>query len=164
MPQLTERDAEKLSPEQAAALVRVLDLQASWDGLLVDRQQKSGLSDLQARQKANDAYQAALRDYGARYPKAVIPEPTHATPDRLGIWCRVLRVVFQRAEGGTPAEVMGKVYRLADRIAERMSQEPVTRTPAHDQAAAARELDAVIAWCEALVPAPLLRLKRDDAA
>jgi hypothetical protein len=31
MPQFTERDAEKLPPEQATALVRVLDLQAKWD-------------------------------------------------------------------------------------------------------------------------------------
>ena len=112
MPHFTERDAERLSPEQAAALVRVLDLQAGWDGLLVDRGQKTGLSDLHARQKANDAYQAALREYGAKYRDAV-PEPTHAVPDRLAVWCRVLRVVFRRAEGGSPQT--GPVYyELAD--------------------------------------------------
>jgi hypothetical protein len=164
MPQLTERDAEKLSPEQATALVHVIDLQAKWDGLLVDRQQKSSLPDLHARQKANDAYQAALRDYGAKYHKAAVPEPTHAMPDRLGVWCRVLRGVFGKAEIGSPVEVMAKVYRLADRIAERLSKEPVMRTPASDLAGAVRGLDVVIAWCDALVPAPLLKLKKDEAA
>ena len=152
MPQLTERDADRLSPEQATALVRVIDLQARWDGLLADRDPKGGVAGLHARQKANDAYQAALRDYGAKYHKAVVPEPTTAVPERLVVWYRVLRVVFGKAEGGSPAEVMGKVYRLADRIAARLGQEPVARGTAADLAGAMRELDAVIAWCEAVAP------------
>ena len=121
MAQFTERDAEKLSPEQATALVQVLDLQARWDALLVDRQPQRGLSDLLARQKANDAYQAALRDYGSKYRTTTIPEPTHAMPDRLVNWCRVLRLVFGKAKNGPTARVMGKVYRLADRIATRVT-------------------------------------------
>jgi hypothetical protein len=162
MPQLTERDAEKLSPEQATALVRVIDLQAKWDGLLADKGEKT--SDLHARQKANDAYQAALRDYSKKYRNARIPEPTHGVPDRLAVWCRTLRVVFGKAGSGNPAEVMGKVYRLADRIAERMSKEKVARTPADDLAGAVRELDAVIAWLVALVPPTSPKLRRDEAA
>lgn len=162
MPQLTERDAEKLSPEQATALVQVLELQAKWDGLLAGKGEMT--SDLHARQKANDVHRAALRDYAAKYPNAGIPEPTHAVPDRLAVWCRTLRVVFGRAASGKPVGVMGKVYRLADRIAARMEKEPVARTPAPDQAAAVRELDVVIAWCDALTPAPLLKLKKDEAA
>jgi hypothetical protein len=150
MPQFTERDAQKLSPEQATALVRVIDLQAKWDGLLVDKGEKT--SDLHARQKANDAYQAALREYSKKYRNASIPEPTHGVPDRLAVWCRTLRVVFGRAENGSPTEVLGKVYRLADRIAARISKEPVERAPASDLSGALRELDAVITWCEALVP------------
>jgi hypothetical protein len=161
---LTERDAEKLSPEQATALVRVLELQAKWDGLLTDKSPKTTMPELHVRQKANDAYQAAMRDYAAKYPKAVIPEPTHAMPERVAAWCRTLRVVFARAEGGSPTEVMGKVYRLADRTAGRMGKEPVARTPATELAGAVRELDAVIAWCEALIPTPLLKLKKDVAA
>jgi hypothetical protein len=162
MHQLTERDAEKLSPGQATALVRVIDLQAKWDGLLVEKGQKTG--DLHARQKAHDAYQAALREYAARYPNAGVPEPTQAVPDRLCVWCRVLRIVFHKAEGGSPTEVTGKVYRLADRIAERMNKEPVARTPVTDLAGAGRELDLVIAWCEALTPTPLLEPKKAEAA
>jgi hypothetical protein len=165
MAQLTERDAEKLPPEQATALVRVIDLRATWDGLLADKHEKTGMSDLHARQKANDAYQAALREYAARFRTAAVPEPTHAVPDRLAAWCRTLRVVFARAESGSAVAVLGKVYRLADRIAERLSREQVARTPAPDLTGAVRELDAVIAWCEALAPpTPLLRRTKDEAA
>lgn len=154
MPQFTERDAERLSPEQAAALVRVLDLQARWDGLLAEKGRTT--SDLHARQRASDAYRAALREYGARYRNAGIPEPTHAMPDRLAAWCRTLRVVFGKAEGGSPAEVMRRVYRVADRIALRLGKESVGHGPAEDVPAALRELDAVIAWCEAFAtPAPV---------
>jgi hypothetical protein len=47
----------------------------------------------------------------------------------------------------------------------RLSKEPVARTPATDSAGAVKELDAIIAWCEALVlPTPLLKLKKDEAA
>ena len=54
-----------------------------------------------------------------------VPEPSHAMPDRLAVWCRALRVVFGKAEGGPVARVMGKVYRLADAIAARVGAEPV---------------------------------------
>ena len=89
MPQLTERDAEKLSPDQATALVRVLDLQARWDGLLVDKGQQTGPPDLHARQKANDAYQAALRDYAAKYRDAASPSRRRPCPTgwRCGAGC-----------------------------------------------------------------------------
>ena len=154
MSQLTERDAEKLSSEQATALARVIELQAMWDGLLADG------NSLQARQKANDAYQVALRDYRAKYPRAVVPEPTQAVPERLVVWYRVLRAVFAKAASGNPAAAMGKAYRLADRLAARMSKDPVGRAPTSDSAGALRELDIVIAWCEALVP----KLKKAEAA
>jgi hypothetical protein len=165
MPQLTEHDAAKLSPEQATSLVHILELQAKWDGLLADKSPKTTMSELQARQKANDAHQAALRDYMAKYPNAGIPEPTHGLPERMAAWCRALRAVFRKAKGGYPVEVLGKVYRRADRIAARLAKEPVGRIPASDLADAVRELEVVIAWCDALVPpVPLLKLKKDEAA
>jgi hypothetical protein len=83
----------------------------------------------------------------------------------LAVWYRVLRIVFGKAESGSPVEVMSKAYRLADRVAARVSKEAVTRTLVNDLAPAVRELDAVIAWCDALVPpAPLLNLKKEEAA
>ena len=81
-----------------------------------------------------------------------VREPTQAMPDRLASWCRVLRVVFGKAEGESPAQVMGKVYRLADRIAARVAAEPVARGSAGDLPSAVQELGVVIAWCDGLVP------------
>jgi hypothetical protein len=69
--------------------------------LLVDKKQKSSLPDLHARQKASDAYQAALRDYSSKYRDAAVPEATQAVPDRLAVWCRVLRVVFGKERAAT---------------------------------------------------------------
>jgi hypothetical protein len=57
---------------------------------------------------------------------------------------------------------MGKVYRLADRVAERVSKEKVARAAANDLAGAVRELDAVVAWCDALVPPR--KMRQDEAA
>ena len=47
--------------------------------------------------------------------------------------------------------MLAKVYRVADRVAERMGKEPVECGDAQDMAGAVTELDAVIAWCERLV-------------
>jgi hypothetical protein len=146
MPQLTEDAAERFSPEQATALVRVLELQAGWDGLLVARE--DGLAGLQARQKAHDAFQASLREYTSRYPSASVPEPTLGRSVQLALWCRALRAVFRRATVGGVELVMAKVYRLADRIAAREKREPVGRwSQPVGMAGAIDQLDAVIAWC-----------------
>jgi hypothetical protein len=147
MTPMTEAAAEKLAPDQATAVVRVLDLQAGWDALLADK--TAELAGLHARQKAHDAYQLALREYAGAYRGAPIPEPAHGIPDRLAAWCRVLRAVFGQATGGAPVRVVEKVYRLADRIAARLKAEPVAREPLGSMADAVRALDAVIAWCDA---------------
>jgi hypothetical protein len=118
---------------------------------------------LPARQIANLSSRASLRVFGVMYPGAIVPEPTQAAPERLVLWCRVLRVVFAKSQSGDPVEVMDKAYRLADRVAERMSKEPVARTPADDLAGAVRGLDAIIAWCEALVPPTPLKPWKDAA-
>src|SRR6478672_11634769 len=103
MPQLTESAAERLTPAQATALVRVLDLQARWEAHRDDpAKSASSTADLHERQKAHNVFQAALRDYCSRYGDAAIPEPTQNMPKRLAIWCRVLRGIFRRAEGGCP--------------------------------------------------------------
>jgi hypothetical protein len=117
MSQLTQRDAEQLPPAQATALVRVLELQALWSGLVAD--QVNDTPSLQARQRAHDESRAGLRQYAADCRNAPIPEPTQSVPDRLAVWCRALRAVFQRAEGGCPTQVLAMVYQVADRTAVR---------------------------------------------
>jgi hypothetical protein len=151
MPQLNERAAEALTSEQATAVVRLLDLQARWENHRDDPAKSAATTaDLQARQKAFDAFWSARREHAAKHRTAPLPEPTQNVPDRLAVWCRTLRVVFRRAESGSPAQVMIKVYRLADRVAARAGKEVIGRGPAGDLAAGVRELDAVIAWCDGL--------------
>ena len=161
MPQLSEAAAEKLSPEQATALARVLDLQARWENHRDDpAKSATSIADLQARQKAFEAFRAALREYAAAFGDDRLPEPTQNVPDRLAVWCRALRAVLVRAGGTGPALILGKVYRLADRIAARTGLPPVERVPAEDRAGAIDQLAAVIAWCDrAAAPAP-----KEDAA
>jgi len=169
MPPLTESAAEKLTPVQATAMVRVLELQANWEALLKDKVQKDNQAGLRDRQKAHDAFQVAWSEYVAKYRTSQLPEPTHNVPDRLAVWCHTLRVVFQRAERGDPFHLMVKVYRLADRIAMKLGKEPVGRKPVVDLAAAVRELEVVIAWCDELVKllrptASLLKATRGEVA
>jgi hypothetical protein len=169
MPQLTHGNAEKLSPEQAAGLIRVLELQARWENHRDDpARSAASIPDLHDRQKAFNAFQVAWNGYSAKYRPAWLPEPTQNMPDRLAIWCRTLRAVFQRVEAGCSTQVMAKVYRLVDRIAVRVGKEPVERGAAEDVAGAVRELDAVIAWCESLMPfahqGRLLKDRIDEAA
>lgn len=166
MSQLNERAAEALTPEQATAVVRLLDLQARWENHRDDPAKSAALTaDLQARQRAFDAFWSARRAYVAEHRAAPLPEPTQNVPDRLAVWCRTLRAVFRRAEDGSPAQVMLKVYRLVDRVAARAGREGVERVPAGDLAAAVRGLDAVIAWCDELAPSgDSLRTRKGDAA
>ena len=88
----------------------------------------------------------------AKYQNARLPEPTQKMPDRLALWCRALRAVFQRAERGIPSEILVKVYRLVDQMAARLGKEPVAKGTVDDLAGAVRELDVVIAWCNGITP------------
>lgn len=155
MPQLNERAAEALTPEQATAVVRLLDLQARWENHRDDPDKSAAsTADLMARQKAFDAFWLARREYAVKHRTVPLPEPTQNVPDRLANWCRTLRAVFRRAECGSAAQVMIKVYRLADRVAVRAGKEVLGRVPAGDLATAVGGLDTVIAWCGELTTQP----------
>ncbi|WP_143393528.1 hypothetical protein [Fimbriiglobus ruber] len=148
---MTENVAEALSPEQATNLVKILDLQARWENLCASPEQRPDLrTDLRARQKAHDQFQDAWDHYSKKYRTKLFPETTQSVPDRLAVWCKLLRAVFRRATVGDPTHVMAKVYQMADRIADKNEAEPVPRGATEDLAAAVRELDEVIAWCAAL--------------
>jgi hypothetical protein len=149
MAQLTQADAERLSPEQATELIRVLDLQARWENHRDDpTKSAASVTDLNVRQKAFDAFQTVLNRYASKYRLVRLPEPTQNMPPRLAIWCRAIRAVFQRAEGAHPSELMAKVYRWAARTAVRVGKEPVGQGTGEDLAGAVRDLDRVIEWCE----------------
>ena len=163
MAQMSEQAAEKLDPEQAAELVRVIDLQAQWENTRAEPARPDGgysTPDLNGRQRTYEAFRSRLAAYTARYKAAEVPETTLNTPQRVGVWCRAVRAVFRRAghEAGTdcPTHAVEKAYRLADRIAARLKVEPVGRgSPPDGIGAAVGVLDAVILWCDGLVAPPV---------
>ena len=166
MSQLTEAKAQNLSSDQATALVRVLELQAGWENHRDDPAKSAASTiDLSARRKAYDGFQTASSGYAAKYGNVRLPEPTQTMPDRLAIWCRILRAVCRHPECVCPVQLIAKVYRLTDRAATRMGKEPVRRGVLEDMAGMLRELDAVIDWCEAMgLPPYLGRTRNGDAA
>jgi hypothetical protein len=144
-------------PESVTELFRILDLQAAGENHHDDpAKSAASVSDLHARTKAFDAFQVMWRRlrFAAKQPHLQLPTPAPNMPDRLSVWSRILRVLFQRAEGGYPVQVMAKVFRIADRIAAKMGEKPVVRTPAENLADAVRELDVVIAWCDRFAKPP----------
>jgi hypothetical protein len=145
--QITETAAGRLTPARAAELARVLDLQSRWENLRADGTPST--AQLQALQAAFEAYRARMAAYAGDRGEPV-PELSPAQPSRLGAWCRTVRAVLTRAEGGVyPAHVVEKAQRVADRIAARVKAAPVAREAPADLAGAIRQLDAVIAWCDA---------------
>jgi hypothetical protein len=150
MSQLSEAEAERLTSEQALGLVHVLELQARWKNHCEDPSLSAASpNDLKDRRNVFDAFQTARNAYTTKYRQARLPEPTQTAPERLAIWCRVLRALFRRSEYGYPGQLMTKVYKVAAKTAAKREKEPMRREPTEDLAGAIRELDAVIAWCEA---------------
>jgi hypothetical protein len=152
--QLTAQLALGLAPEQAAELARVMDLQACWENLRDDPDASHANGPgLRERQRRYDAFRSALTTYTARHKSASLPELTLNAPERLGGWCRAVRIVCERAgaEAEAPVHVVGKAYRLADRIASRLKVAPAAREEKVEGVyAAIRALDAIIAWCDGL--------------
>ncbi|VTU02843.1 unnamed protein product [Gemmataceae bacterium] len=156
MSQLSETVAEKLEPAAAAELARVLDLQARWENMRGTPSGAPGFStpDLHGRQKAYDAFRTRLAAYTAKYTAPHLPEVTLNTPERVGMWCRAARAVLRRAGAEPveyPAHLISKAHRLADKVAVRLGKPPADREAgAATLAAAVRNLDAVVEWCDQL--------------
>ena len=160
MSQLTESTAEALPTSQAAGLARVIDLQARWENLRDSAGKPPSdytAPDLHGRQKAYEAFRAARADYTSKFRPIEVPETSLNTAERVAAWSRSVRAVFRRAEGGEcPAAAVEKAYRLADKIASRLKQQPVERGPLATMADAVAALDEVVQWCDAqAAPAPI---------
>lgn len=156
MAQLTEAAAEALDPAQAVELARVIELQARWECMLADAASVRidySTPELQARQKAYEAFRVKWAEYTARYGTGRVPETAMKTPERIGAWCRAVRAVLLRAGAGAgcPSAAVEKAYRVAGRAAVRGEVGPVGREPPPaDVAGAIRQLGAIIAWCDEL--------------
>jgi hypothetical protein len=155
MPEDAYTPAAPLDPSQAAELSLLVDLEARWENL---RKVNPGysLQDLQARQKAYDAFHAKLVAYNRRYTPPHVPELLLNTPLRLALWCRKMRDLYRQVEqlpqGHGPVHLVEKAYRCADHIAIRLHTDPVSRPAAlpgtsHDTAGT---LEALAKWCDSL--------------
>jgi hypothetical protein len=153
---MTESAAERLDPVRATELARVLDFQSQWENMRADGTEST--AQLQALQRAFEAYRVRFAEYRARYRSEQTPDLSPSGPNRLIAWCRTVRAVFRRAaaDGDCPGHVVTKALRMADRIAERAKVNPVGReSPPTDIEGAIRQLGAVIVWCEKLVRPPV---------
>jgi hypothetical protein len=151
---LTPHTAAELSPEQAADLARVLDLQAGWENHRHDAVAGDAHGPgLRERQRRYEAYRAALAGYAARHRPIDLPELNLSTPERVAGWCRAVRAVCRRAgpAADAPSQVAVKAHRLAGRIAARLGVDPASRD-GHPEGmdGVIAGLDAIVAWCDGL--------------
>ncbi len=156
--EMSEAPAENLGPRQAAELAVLVELEACWENLRTSPPRpdvEPTVGDLQARQKAYEAFRAKLARYNKRYAPAHVPELLLNTPARLGLWCRAMRRLLLQVERDPqycPVHLLEKAHRLADRVAHNTHRTPVNwATPPATTQAAVLALEAVECWCEDLV-------------
>jgi hypothetical protein len=159
MPEIPNAPVGPLDPGQAAELSLLVDVEARWENL---RKVNPGysLQDLQARQKAYDAFHAKLVAYNRRYTPTHVPELLLNTPLRLALWCRKMHDLYRQVEhvpqGHCPVHLLEKAHRCADHLGLRLHTDLVSRDAAlpgtiHDTAEA---LEALARWCDALLGVP----------
>ena len=161
------RDIPDGSPglAQATDLALLVELEARWENLraapATSPDGKPTTQELQAKQRAYDAFRAKLAAYNKRYTPAHVPELLVNTPVRLRQWCRAMRnlllLIEADPQGHNPVHLLEKAYRLADRVARNMGAAPVNRSaPPAAIRAAVVELEALDGWCAGLAaPASL---------
>jgi hypothetical protein len=132
----------------------VLDLQAGWENHRHDTAAGDAHGPgLRERHRRYDAFRAALAGYAARHRAVDLPELNLSTPERVATWCRAVQAVCRRAgpDAEAPAQMAGKAYRLADRIAARLGVDPAVRDGhAEGMGGVIAGLEAVVAWCDGL--------------
>jgi hypothetical protein len=157
MPEMTDPPEPTLDPAQAAELALLIEMEARWENLRVPRsrtaREPSTTNDLQAKQKAYDAFRGGMRAYNVRHAPAHVPELLLNTPARLGKWCRWVRKVYGLAGRDSrlpcPAHLLEKAYRSADKLAGKAGREPAVRpAPPDTMQAVLGELEALAVWCD----------------
>jgi hypothetical protein len=173
MLKMEEVSTAKLDATQTAELALLVDLEARWENLrkrpLRDAEKGSGLSELQGRQKAYDAFHSKLVAYNKRFTPTHVPELLLNNSSRLKAWCGRMRDLFllldQDPRGHCPIHLLEKAYRWADQVGGRMNKGPFSRSaaPTTIQAALA-ELTALMTWCDELLRVSGQPVTLDDAA
>jgi hypothetical protein len=160
---MSDVTAVDLGSAQAAELAQLVELEARWENLRAPTTPapdvKPTTLELQAKQKAYDAFRAKLAAYNKRYAPAHVPELLINTPVRLGLWCRSMRDLLRRVEhepqGYCPVHLLEKAYRLADRVAAKTGAVPLHRSALPETiGAAVLELEALDRWCADMLRLP----------
>src|SRR5205807_3790617 len=98
MSEMSRAASGSLDPVQAVELALLVDLEARWENLRKPSLRAPAVEpvtqDLQAMQKAYEAFRSKLAAYNKRYTPAHVPELLLNTPTRLGAWCRTMRDLF----------------------------------------------------------------------
>src|ERR1043165_7284584 len=147
-------------PGQATDLAHLVDLEARWENLRIYQPIPPGttptLKELHQRQKAHEAFFAKMSAYNKRYRPVHVPEQLLNNAARLGAWCRSIRDLYLQTQNDIPApcplHVLEKAYRWADRVANRMKKEWLTRPAPSTVPAAIQALDDLAVWCDGLAP------------
>ena len=157
MPATLETLVQSPSSAQTTELSLLVDLEARWENLRVYQPitpgRASTLKELHQKQKAYEAFFAKLVAYNKGYKPQHVPELLLNNAHRLGVWCRKMRDLHLRVQHDShahyPAHLLEKAYRWADRLADRMKQDRITRpTPSENIPAAIRELEDLAKWCD----------------
>ena len=87
---------------QSAELSLLVDLEAHWENLRVNRVANAGkdetVTHLQRRQKAYDAFHRKLAVYNKSFKPAHVPARLLITPNQICKWCRTMCELFARLE------------------------------------------------------------------
>jgi len=159
MPATFEPSAQNHSAAQMLELALLVDLEARWENLRDSQPIPSAapLKELHQKQKAYEAFFAGLVTYNKGHQPAHVPELLLNNSRRLGVWCRRMRDLHLRVQNDSqahyPLHLLEKAYRWADRLAEKLKKDRITRPAlAANIPAAIRELDDLARWCDNLSP------------
>lgn len=136
MPRMYLADAESLTPEQAAEVVRILDLESRWETRTGSGSNGTDPVALHAKQKAYDQFSEASERYVKTYPPGKLPEVAAGRANRAWMWLRIIREILLRADRAgmqmTPTYLMAKAHRLAMRVAVQMKIDSLEAAPVFD--------------------------------
>jgi hypothetical protein len=161
MPETLEAPVQNPSSAQNTELCLLVDLEARWENLRVYQPSSpsmaSPLKELHQKQKAYEAFFAKLAAYNKVYKPAHVPELLLNNARRLGVWCRRMRDLHLRVQHDSqahyPVHLLEKAYRWADRVADKLKEDRITRpTLSENILTAIRDLEDLVQWCDKLSP------------
>ena len=144
---------------QAIELSALVELEARWENLRIYQpdivEMPSTLKDLHQKQKAYEAFIAKLGIYNKAHKPTHVAELLLNNASRLGRWCWNMRdlvhIVQHDPQVHCPTHLLAKAYRWADRVADRMKEDHITRPiPSITIPAAIQELEELARWCDNL--------------